>query len=291
MERFVKAFAPCGFRREAYYPCYGLAEATLLVSGGTKGHALVDVVEIDPPALYDDPGRANGLPKARKIVSCGNSKLDQKIIAVDLHALSECPPGTPGEIWIAGRNVAQGYWNDPAATETTFKAYLRSGDGPFLRTGDFGYLKEGELFIQGRIKDVIIVRGSNFYPEDIEQTVERSSAALKPRRGAAFAVESNDSEHLIIVHEVLRHFRNSEVDQIIGDIRQAVTENHRIPIHAIVLIRAGSMPLTSSGKIQRALCRARFLDHSLDVVGGSYLSHAMSRGVAKLNDQTVATAI
>lgn len=266
IESFSNAFASCGFRREAFYPCYGLAEATLLVSGGKKAtEPLVEECRPEMPEAFGAAGDAVGAP--RRLVGCGTGKLGQRIAIVNPETLLECAPGTLGEIWVAGLNVAQGYWNRPKDTEETFRAYLRdTGEGPFLRTGDLGFIKDGELFVQGRIKDTIIIRGSNHYPQDIEQTVERSNEALKPRCNAAFAVEVNGQERLVIVQEVERGHRSLDTERVTGDIRQAVADSHGLHVHTVLLIRAGTIPRTSSGKIQRYKCKLGFLNQSLDVV-------------------------
>ena len=264
VQRFTEKFTPYGFRREAFYPCYGLAEATLLVSGGQKKDVPV-VCEVPETMLSDD--RDTKSANTSKLVSCGSARLSEKILIVDPETLIECPDGTLGEVWISGTNVAQGYWNNPDETEKVFKAYLQNGEGPFLRTGDLGFLLGGELFIQGRIKDVIVVRGCKFYAEDIEQSVECSNDILIARRGAALAVNSSSGEKLVIVHEVQRKYRSADQEQVTGDIREAVTEKFGIQVHAIALIKAGTIPLTSSGKIQRARCRELFLNKGLEVVG------------------------
>lgn len=266
IQSFSNAFAPCGFRREAFYPCYGLAEATLLVSGGKKAtEPLVEECRPEVPEPCGAAGDAVGDP--RWLVGCGTSKLEERIAIVNPKTLQECAPGTLGEIWVAGLNVAQGYWNRPEDTEETFRAYLRdTGEGPFLRTGDLGFIKDGELFVQGRIKDTIIIRGRNHYPQDIEQTVERSNEALKPRCNAAFAIEVNGQERLVIVQEVERGHRSLDTERVTGDIRQAVADAHDLHVHAVLLIKAGTIPRTSSGKIQRYKCKLGFLNQSLDVV-------------------------
>jgi acyl-CoA synthetase (AMP-forming)/AMP-acid ligase II len=188
--------------------------------------------------------------------------------------------------------VAQGYWNRPAESAQTFRAYIaETGEGPFLRTGDLGFWHHGELFVTGRIKDVIIIRGTNHYPQDIELTVEQCHPSLRPGCGAAFAIEVAGEERLVVVHEVERRtqpirryyseqpqmdvasgFESEspepvELDTLIGIIRQTVAEQHGVQVYAIVLLKAGSIAKTSSGKIQRYASRASFLTQTLDVVG------------------------
>jgi 8-amino-7-oxononanoate synthase len=251
LERFADYFAPCGFRREAFYPCYGLAEGTLIVSGGKKE---------DPPIIKT-------LDNGKNLVGCGRSLEDQRIVIADPETLRSCGPGETGEIWVSGPSVAKGYWKKPKETEETFRAFLKeSGEGPFLRTGDLGFLKDGELFVTGRLKDLIIIRGQNHYPHDIERTVEQSDFRLRPGCGAAFSLDGEGEERLVIVQEVdTREPRNTE--EIIDRIRRAVYEVHDLKADAVVLIEPRSIPKTSSGKIQRNACRIAFQTGRLDIVG------------------------
>lgn len=268
LSQFAATFEPCGFRREAFYPCYGMAETTLIVSGGLKS-ALPTVRQVDAAALEQNrvvPTAASQQKGSRAIVGCGHC-VDQ-VVVVDPESLTPCPDNKVGEIWVSGPSVAQGYWNRPEETLQTFHAYLAdTGGGPFLRTGDLGFLQDGELFITGRIKDVIIIRGQNHYPQDIELTVERSHPALRRGCGAAFAVEVKGSERLVVVQEVERSYlRQMNVNEVVGNIRHAVAAEHSLQIYATVLVKTGSIPKTSSGKIQRYACRSGFLSGSLNVV-------------------------
>jgi amino acid adenylation domain-containing protein len=274
LNAFAKAFASCGFRREAFSPCYGLAEATLIVSGGTDKSASV-VFTIDRESLEEN--RVLAMPPDEHggcaLVSCGKSLPGEQIIVVDPESLARCSPHHVGEIWVASPSVAPGYWNNPEETEKTFGAYLSDdGSGPFLRTGDLGFLKDNELFVTGRLKDLIIIRGRNHYPQDIELTVERSHAALRPGCGAAFSIDADGEERLVLVQEIDREQQN--IEDIIDQIRQAVAERHELQPHAIVLIKAGSIPKTSSGKIQRHRGRLMFLKGSLDVLAESQAGSA-----------------
>jgi acyl-CoA synthetase (AMP-forming)/AMP-acid ligase II len=269
LEQFARTFADCGFRREAFLPCYGMAETTLIVSGGLKTTPPI-IRQVDGAALEQNRVVA-ATPKnesIRTIVSCGQSVLDLKVVIVDPVSLIPCPDNQVGEIWVSGPSVAQGYWNQPEQTEQAFHAYLAdTGEGPFLRTGDLGFLQDGELFITGRIKDVIIIRGQNHYPQDIELTVENSHPALRVGCGAAFATEVKGQERLVIVQEVERtYLRKLNVKEVVESIRQAVAAEHGLQVYAAVLVKTGSIPKTSSGKIQRHACRAGFLSGSLNVV-------------------------
>lgn len=269
LDRFARTFEPCGFRREAFYPCYGMAETTLIVSGGLKTEPPI-VRQVDGAALEQNRVVAANRKQSdsRAIVGCGRSLLDQKIVIVDPESLTPCPDSIVGEIWVSGPSVAQGYWNRPEETKQAFHAYLAdTGSGPFLRTGDLGFLMAEELFITGRIKDVIIIRGQNHYPQDIELTVEKSHPALRPGSGAAFGVEVKNQERLVVVQEVERSYlRHLNVNEVVGNISQSVAASHSIQVYAAVLVKTGSIPKTSSGKIQRYACRAGFLNGSLNVM-------------------------
>ncbi|HJQ69040.1 MAG TPA: amino acid adenylation domain-containing protein [Blastocatellia bacterium] len=265
LDRFAEAFGPCGFRKEAFSPCYGLAEATLIVSGGrrpdkplVKGLSARELEKnIAADALTDDEG-------SRHLVSCGAELLEERIVIVDPESFERRAPGEVGEIWVAGPNVARGYWNKADETEKVFRARLSdTGEGPFLRTGDLGFLCDDQLFVTGRLKDLIIIRGLNRYPHDIELVVERSHAALRPGCGAAFSVDVEGEERLVVVQEVDRKNR-CDLGEVITAIREGVAREEEIEPYAIILVNAGSVPKTSSGKIQRRACRGAFLDGRLE---------------------------
>ncbi|MFN6560832.1 MAG: amino acid adenylation domain-containing protein [Nostoc sp. ChiSLP01] len=268
LKRFAETFAPCGFRWEAFYPCYGMAETTLIVSGSLKSQAPilrhVQAAALEKNQVVDATGKDN----VRTIVGCGQSSRDQKVIVVDPELLTLCPAGQVGEVWVSGASVAQGYWNLPEQTKEVFQAYLADGKtGPFLRTGDLGFLLDGELFITGRLKDLIIIMGRNHYPQDIEISVEKSHPALRSGCGAAFTVEINNSERLVLVQEVERSYlRTLNANEVIGAICKAVAEEHDLQTYAILLLKTNSLPKTSSGKVRRSACREGFIAASLDVV-------------------------
>lgn len=279
LKRFTAAFAPYGFRPEAFYPCYGLAEATLFVSGG-KPAAQPIVCSFSMSDLERNQVRpADDEQGGRALVSCGAITADQIIRIVDPETHTLCKPDEIGEIWVAGQSVAQGYWERPEETEYAFRATIaNNAEGPFLRTGDLGFLHEGELFVTGRMKDLIIIRGLNHYPQDIELTTERSHAAIRTGCIAAFAIDANSEERLVIVAEVNQHYSPAQlsaggdtnasddhVTAITQCIRQAVAKGHDLQAHEIVLIKAGSIPKTSSGKLQRYACRNAFLERRLQL--------------------------
>ncbi|MCI0394193.1 MAG: AMP-binding protein, partial [Chloroflexi bacterium] len=267
--QFAEAFVPCGFNPRAFYPCYGLAEGSLLVSGG-DGPAEPTIYTIRASALGQNRATPAGETEqdAQKMVSCGHALLDQQIVIANPETMSRCAAGEVGEIWMAGPSVAQGYWGRPEQTAATFQAYLAdSGEGPFLRTGDLGFLHEGELYVTGRLKDLIIIRGRNHYPQDLELAAEQSHEALEPHMGAAFSVEVNGEERLVIVHEVTRRHRKVDVREVAAAVRQALAEQHEIQLYALTLIKPLSIPKTSSGKIKRHACKLCFLDGTLEIIG------------------------
>lgn len=270
LERFAATFESCGFRKEAFLPCYGMAETTLIVTGRSQP-TLPVVRYIQGAALEQNQvvvaDKVEG-EDTRAIVGCGQSCADMKIAIADPESLTQCPDDRVGEIWVSGASVAQGYWQRPKETQETFHAYLAdTGEGPFLRTGDLGFIHDGELFITGRLKDVMIVRGQNHYPQDIELTVEKSHPALRSGCGAAFAVDVKGEERVVVVQEVERSYlRKLDVDEVVGNIRQAITAQHALNVYATVLVKTGSIPKTSSGKIQRHACKSGFLAGNLNVV-------------------------
>lgn len=259
LEQFTAAFASVGFRREAFYPCYGLAEATLFATGGLKATPPT-VHQVKANALEQGQAVPAGAePGARALVGCGWPWLGQEVRIVDPVLQLPQPDGTVGEIWISGPSVAQGYWNRSTETEDTFHARLAdTGAGPYLRTGDLGFVQNGELFVTGRIKDVIIIRGRNYYPQDIEATVQAAHPDLRPNCGAAFEVMRDGQTRLVVVQEIDHRRREIDTARLVGDIRQAVAEQHELQVHEVVFLEYGSIPKTSSGKVRRLSCRSGY---------------------------------
>jgi acyl-CoA synthetase (AMP-forming)/AMP-acid ligase II len=268
VERFTEMFRSYGFEPRAMWPGYGMAEATLLISGGNRGEGPVvrDVSragllrhEAEPPRAASD---------AQAAVGCGRALAGEEIAIVDPETNARLDPNQVGEIWVSGPNIAQGYWQNTAATEATFRARIAGeADRQWLRTGDLGFLDAaGELFITGRIKDIIIIRGANHYPQDIEDTVQSSHPALRRHGGAAFTIaDEAKGEQLVVVQEVERTERHRVTPpQLIGHIREAIVLEHDIVPHDIALLRPGALPKTTSGKIQRALARQLWLTGTLD---------------------------
>jgi 8-amino-7-oxononanoate synthase len=267
LERFAAAFAPCGFRPRAFYPCYGLAEATLMVSGPRRDSGAT-VGTFRDTALTENRVEPvpNDAPQARRLVACGSPIGGLRVAIVDQHSGAEAAPGRVGEIWVAGASVGQGYWHKPGQTRRSFDARLSdTGDGPFLRTGDLGFVHEGHLYVTGRLDDLIIVRGLNRYPQDIEATARGSHPLLETGHGAAFVADDHGRQRLVLVQEVA-HKGAVDFAPVLAEVRRAVLDEHGLALDAVVLVRSGTIPRTSSGKTQRHACRAAFLAGELKVL-------------------------
>jgi len=291
LETFAKHFASSGFSPSAFFPCYGLAEATLIVSGGAPGSG-AKVFAADSNALMQNfVLQADHAASATQIVGCGGALGNQRLVIVDPARSHPVPDAAVGEIWVCGPSVAPGYWERSEESLATFRAYLTDGSGPFLRTGDLGFLRDGELFITGRLKDLIIIRGANHYPQDIERTVEAAHPRVRKGCTAAFAFKYDSDEHLVVVVEVERAEpgRRAATDsasalmdtsdsplvleEIITSVRAAITLQHQLQAHAVVLIEARTLPKTSSGKVQRHAARAAYMAKTL---------HELARDEVKL---------
>ena len=282
LNSFAETFAPYGFDYSAFYPCYGMAEATLIISGGSKDTAVVTKIvrgkalEQNKITIADD-----NEPYPRTLVSCGRSLFDQKIAIANPETLVSCKPGEVGEIWVSGASIARGYWRQPQISEATFNAYFKdTNEGPFLRTGDLGFIDRGELFFTGRLKDMIVIKGRNHYPQDIEKTVQEITSWIRPSCVASFSIELQGEEKLVVLAEVERTYWSKNrskdangrstakemisVKDLTQLIKREISKNHDLQTHSILLLKPGSLPKTSSGKIQRHACRAEFLDNTLE---------------------------
>jgi acyl-CoA synthetase (AMP-forming)/AMP-acid ligase II len=268
--RFAATFAPYGFEPRAMYPLYGMAEATLLISSARRGSGPVIRTVSLKGFRRHQIAAADGNDDAHHVVGCGRNIIGQHLAIVDPQTRRRLEAERIGEVWVGGPHVCKGYWRNCEATKSTFQARIEGEDDrSWLRTGDLGFTDEaGELFITGRIKDVIIVRGINYYPQDIENTVYDSHPALRRHCGAAFSVfTENNEEKVVLVQEVERtHRRNMEIEEIVGCIREAVANEHEITLDSIVLIRPGSIPKTTSGKIQRSLARQMWLQNAFEPI-------------------------
>ncbi|MCV7386011.1 fatty acyl-AMP ligase [Mycolicibacter longobardus] len=272
MQEFAEAFAPAGFRLEAFRPAYGLAEATLLVTGD-PGPAVAGVRYVDGAALGENRAVDTTPDDAAAValVSCGPPVYGQRVMIVDPETRRQLGPDEVGEVWVSGPSVAQGYWARPVENAHTFAGFLAdTGEGPFLRTGDLGFLCKDELFVTGRWSDLITLRDSTYYPNNIEPTVQACHPALLADRGAVVAVPSKPGadNHLVVLQEVdyRQQVAETEYAGIMDAIRAAITEQHGIEAHDVLLVPAMRLPTTSSGKIQRGECRRQFLNGALGPV-------------------------
>jgi amino acid adenylation domain-containing protein len=287
LRAFAEAFAPAGFRAEAFHPCYGLAEASLMVTGLVPWDRSA-AHRFDAAALRQ--GTAVPSPEGTaELIPSGRPGPGRQVVVVDPRTHAALPDGGVGEIWIAGPDVAQGYWQRPDDTRETFGARLATGEGPFLRSGDLGFRREGELFVTGRRKDTIIIRGRNHYPQDLELTAESATPLLRAGCGAAFA--DGDPERLVIAYELSRDAAAGPVDveAVAGTVREAVAREHEIAVDLVVLLPPGSMPKTSSGKVQRSRCAEQLRAGRLAEAGRSELP-APAPGPAVLDAERLRAA-
>lgn len=266
LQRFQQIFSPYGFSSKTFYPCYGLAEGTLFVSGSEIDKKVAQC-RFDKKALeHNQLVESSDLMNSRVLVSSGHFFGDQTVKIVDPETRLECASGELGEIWVKGHSIAKGYWKREEESRSIFQATIAdTGEGPFMRTEDRGFLKDGELYIAGRIKDLIIIRGVNHYPQDVERTVETCHPSLREGCGAAFSVDVEDEERLVIAHEV--EFReNPDIQQVAAAMRRVVAEEHELQLYGLVLIKPGHIPKTSSGKIQRYAAKQGYLENTLEIL-------------------------
>ncbi len=262
LRQFAKAFAVSGFRESSFYPCFGLAEGTLLAAGG-RGPSELTICHVkrEPLAKHRVEISTDAIEgETQPLVGCGTALCGQEIAIVDPESFERCDPQSVGEIWIKGPSIANGYWGNSEETRQCFQATIAgTSDDSFLRTGDLGFFAKDNLYVTGRVKDVIIIRGRNHYPQDLERTAGSSHEALRQDSGAVFAIHDADStEQLVVVHEVDRKYRKADFDEVIRCVRRAIAEVHELDVYAVVLIRHMSLPRTTSGKVQRHHCRNQF---------------------------------
>ena len=267
LKQFADYFSSCGFRREAFLPCYGLAEATLMVVGAPKSRFPVTqnlmTSGLEQNQVIISPNKNED---TRTVVSCGKNMPNQKIRIVNAHTLALSPADQIGEIWVSGPSVASGYWNKPLESELTFGARLSDfNEGPFLRTGDLGFLHDGELYVTGRIKNLIISDGKNHYSHDIERTVEKSHPAIRLAGCAVFSISNSESEDIIVIAEI-EHKITVKAEEVKKAIRQAVAIHHELHVDDIRLISPGGIPRTTSGKIKHYLCKTNYIAGSMNEI-------------------------
>jgi acyl-CoA synthetase (AMP-forming)/AMP-acid ligase II/acyl carrier protein len=275
LQRFAEYFAPAGFSLKTFLPCYGLAEGTLMIAG-----CAVDeeprIIDVDADAIARNrflPAQEGG--KRLSLVTAGTCVTDTEVFIVDAATKTEAAEGVIGEIWARGPGVAVGYWQRPETSDEVFNAYFESPSrgivGPCMRTGDLGFIHEGQVVITGRAKEIIIIRGRNYYPQDIEWLAQQQNDIFRSSGGAAFSIDASDGEALVLTQEVSRAAMKTINDDaafnaLVQSINQALGEQIGIQLHALCLIEQGTLLKTSSGKIQRVGMRQAWLDGSLSVV-------------------------
>ncbi len=277
-DRFIETYSGLGISQESLCPTYGMAESTLIISGrGTQRGPYY--LNVSAPGLENNKviPVPDSTPDSRYIVGVGHAWIDTEIRIVNPETLLPTTPNEVGEIWVSGSIVTAGYWNKSELTIETFKAEIKGEENGkhWLRTGDLGFIYDNELFITGRLKDLIILFGKNYYPQDIEYVAEGSHPSLRPAASAAFSVDVDDTEKLVLVCEVERtSIRNLDVESVCNAIRDSISEEFEQQVYAIQLLRTASIPKTSSGKIQRRACKYGFLNKKLDVIGESFIKES-----------------
>lgn len=250
IQRFTDRFTAFGFRPQSFFPCYGMAEATLYISG----------VAMDSLPKID-------LRDGNAVVGCGRSNGDTELVIVDPETRQRVAENEIGEIWVRGGSVAQGYWQRPELNARIFQATIAGEDGAhYLRTGDLGYIKAGDLYVAGRLKDLIILYGKKYAPQDIEDTAQNAHPALRADAGIALAVNDTDQERLVVVCELQREWlrRSDAWPEVVTAVRRAVSEQHGVNVDELVFIKPGTLPRTSSGKVRRAQTRTNYANNALE---------------------------
>jgi len=259
LDRFTERFSQTGFNPQAFYPCYGLAESTLFVTGATGPHGVITKSVCSRSFRKNMIAAPADAGSSMRVVSCGIAHGATDLRIVDPQTCVELPDDRVGEIWVKSESVAAGYWKKDRATQMTFNGTLAGGSGGYLRTGDLGFRSEQQIYVTGRIKDLIIIRGQNHYPQDIENTASQSHVALTGVAGAAFSVNQHGEEQLVLVHELSREHRSVSSTAVLRALRLAIAHEHELNPLEIVLVRPASIPRTTSGKVQRFLCRESYL--------------------------------
>ena len=273
LEAFSRTFAPYGFKPEAFQPCYGLAEATVGVSSGDGGAVITKEVSQEALQNHQVSEKVVNADDVKPIVACGHSWLDDDLRIINPETCEEVKANEVGEIWLSSPSVGAGYWRRPELSESTFRASIPSETQAgkqakhYLRTGDLGFFAENQLYVTGRIKELLIIRGRNYYPADIEQCVAKAGEEIAQNGIAAFSVEHNNEEHLVLVCEVeRRHLRSFDADALSHRVCQEVAEQFELRVESVVFVKPGRIPKTSSGKLQRGLCSLQFSRRRLEAV-------------------------
>ncbi|WP_454782658.1 thioester reductase domain-containing protein [Legionella sp. WA2022007384] len=292
IERFIERFKSCGFSPEVFYPCYGLAESTLMITGGNRQQG-ISYQWIDKSSL--DQGNVlscdESHPDARSLINCGQPIDSCYLAIVNPETLQECPERVVGEIWVAGKSVTLGYWQLAEETNHAFNAHLAGKDHSYLRTGDLGYLDRGSLYVTGRLNDLVIIRGRNYYPHDLEDTIHVCHPQLQEYGCAIFSIEEEEHELLVIVQEIKKDVNKLNSEEIIKTIRSNLLQTHGIDADIVVLVGRKSVPKTTSGKTQRLLCKKKYLQGDLEIISiDNIAKNAVDESVKTLHAETVGIA-
>jgi acyl-CoA synthetase (AMP-forming)/AMP-acid ligase II len=268
LEAFANKFETCGFKRRALFPCYGMAETTLFVSGG-PAEAIPDLISVDSDQLINNTIELveKGDFNSQELVGCGIVWHDQAVSIVDPVSCKRLGCMQVGEIWLKGANITQGYWSQPEQTNYAFKAQTQDGKGDYFRTGDLGFVRDRQLFVTGRIKDVIIIRGKNHYPQDLERTAESVDMSLRQGSSAAVVVEQDGITTLNTIHEVKRDSLDEfDPDKVSKQIIKKIAKHHAVTVGKVTFIQHGTIPKTTSGKIRRSACRDALLSDGFKLI-------------------------
>lgn len=292
LKNFKNSFKKCGFTLEKFLPCYGLAESTLMVTGINR-FEFPTWIEVNKKDLErsKEVVLSSNSANSLKYVSSGYTWLDTNVVIVDPLTKNQLDEREIGEIWISGSSVGKGYWNDKKETELTFNAFTTENNGPFLRTGDLGFIHKNHLYVSGRSKDMIIIRGINYYPQEIEHSVENAHDALQLNAAAAFSIDINEIEGLVVINELKRTaLRDFNEEEVFKSIQSKITTEHQIQARIIVLISPGSLPRTTSGKTKRYGCKEAYLTDNLKVITQrKYESLEINNQISPTNEITKTT--
>jgi len=261
LEKFIDKFKEYGFVKESFLPCYGMAESTLFIVGSTS----YSLIPLDTEAYINNEIKVVDTNSDTNLIGYIIDHSDQEILIVDPGSCQICDEATVGEIWLQSASVGQGYWEKPQSTLHTFQAVTDCGSGPFMRTGDLGFKYKNSLYVTGRLKDVILIHGQNFYPQDIEYTAIDASKELVSNSCAAFSISSNEEESLIVLIERPRELK-SDFESICKTIRSEISNKFGIQPKEVIFSKLGDIPKTSSGKIKHQACRERYLSDSLNII-------------------------
>ena len=266
LDKFSQYFSSAGFKINAFLPCYGLAEATLLVSSASPNNPY-NIRYVDTESFNNNKiVFVDECHSAKPLVSSGVPDKSFKLLIVDPETKQTCPENVVGEIWLQGKSVTPGYWNNHKYTSETYHAYLENGEGPFLRTGDMGFINETHLYVTGRLKDLVIIHGKNYYPHDIELTIESNSNIVRTGRSAVFSINLSEEEVIIAIVEMKVKLDDNKAKQKMSLIKTAVMREHGIPIYEIIIVPPKTLYKTTSGKIQRNKMKELYLTNKLSIL-------------------------